>query len=149
MEDMKLFLVNHPRAFLADSKENGWTVYAGVTPQEAGSSGKQQPGNGGVTFTNAKSAALMEPNYAPLADNPSVLVLGGEGQGLKESLKTHADYFVSMRATPRAQAIDVGVDSLNVSVATALLAAEFMRKPHLEISGESIAGPGSENDLGF
>lgn len=55
-------------------------------------------------------------------------------------MRSCADYFVSMNSAERS--IDVGVDSLNVSVAVAVIAADFLRKPHRNPAK-------AEGDLGF
>lgn len=88
-------------------------------------------------------------DHIPLMQRPCILVLGGEGKGLRRPLVAHADYLVSMIPPLRARADDVGVDSLNVSVATAVLAAEFLRRPVQAVLDREAKRRTSGGDLGF
>jgi len=57
-------------------------------------------------------------------------MLGAEGEGLRQNLRNRADHFVSIEGGPKAESVpDVGVDSMNVSVATGVLLEAFLRKP--------------------
>jgi 21S rRNA (GM2251-2'-O)-methyltransferase len=57
-------------------------------------------------------------------------MLGAEGEGLRENLKNRANAFVSIaRGEQLNDSPDVGVDSMNVSVATGVLLESFLRKP--------------------
>lgn len=149
--------------FLQKSKQNGWAVYAGVTPPKVQSktSRSHKPshltragGSDGLDATSTSEqttelrqakvtsedlhgssllfATAQNPTeevngHSPLSIQPSILVFGGEEFGLRRSLKTQADYFVSMKAAKRS--IDIGLDSLNVSVAAGLITREFLRRP--------------------
>jgi len=53
-----------------------------------------------------------------LENGPVVLLMGGEGEGLRESIKKMCDKCISITAAPD---VDRGVDSLNVSVAAGVL----------------------------
>lgn len=133
--------IDQPRNFLAQSKENGWAIYAGVTPEDdseslsatrkqTDASNKPTGYSGSVTFTAARSSEPLQLPHVPLIKQPGILVLGGEGSGVKMSLQKHADFMVSMRAAKCH--VECGVDSLNVSVAAAVLLTEFLRKPNEE-----------------
>jgi 21S rRNA (GM2251-2'-O)-methyltransferase len=59
------------------------------------------------------------------AGHPVILAIGGEQKGLDWRLTKQAYAFVQI--APGINQLDVGVDSLNVSAASAILCAEFMR----------------------
>lgn len=68
------------------------------------------------------------------------MVLGGEGEGLRPAVLARAQYRVGIQG---ARDVDeVGVDSLNVSVASALLCARFMERG----GGEAREGRGREKE---
>lgn len=61
-----------------------------------------------------------------MREHPCILVLGGEGQGLRWDIQRKASFDVGIEG----QRIGQGtVDSLNVSVAAGLLCEAFLRKP--------------------
>ena len=63
-----------------------------------------------------------------LRRRPCLLVIGGEGHGISRMIRGHTDWIVSV---PSESHIDkVALDSLNVSVATAVLCAEYLRPPN-------------------
>jgi 21S rRNA (GM2251-2'-O)-methyltransferase len=58
--------------------------------------------------------------------HPTILMMGAEGTGLRPSLLNAAHYKVGIRA---GREDEIGLDSLNVSVAASLLCYEFLKKP--------------------
>lgn len=78
-------------------------------------------------------------------------MVGGEGRSVRRALRTEADYHVSVSASKRPSGI--GVDSLNVSVAAAVLAAEFLRGPEVRRQNRATKAEQediqAEGDLGF
>ncbi len=60
-------------------------------------------------------------------DSPTVIVMGGEGKGVSEKTKEHADFIVSIP-------MENGVESLNVSVAAAVVLYEWKRQMQLFIN---------------
>jgi 21S rRNA (GM2251-2'-O)-methyltransferase len=63
-------------------------------------------------------------------------MLGSEGSGIKASLMARAHFKVGIRG---GRAVDeVGVDSLNVSTAAALLCMEFLKRPKVEKKGDFL-----------
>jgi hypothetical protein len=66
------------------------------------------------------------PRYAT-SRHPLILMLGGESKGIERHLMKHVDAFLTIR--PFADTIAVGLDSLNVSVASALILSKVMRRP--------------------
>ncbi|KAF2099729.1 alpha/beta knot [Rhizodiscina lignyota] len=149
-EVMPLLSIESTRNFLAESKKNGWSIYAGMTPEPAPptpdlaskfsesstaetASSHPLPVNPSESSTSALHLADAQTpskrlvDHIPLVQHPCLLLFGGEGRGLRKTLSAHADYLVSMTAAKRPH--DVGVDSLNVSVAASVIAAEFLRRP--------------------
>lgn len=117
-EAMRLLSLPQPSNFVHDSSKYRWKVYAAVAP-----TGK--PGSVGQFLNTSKLAA-----DSPLAKHPCILMLGAEGEGLRQNLRNRADHFVSIEGGPKAESVpDVGVDSMNVSVATGVLLEAFLRKP--------------------
>jgi len=80
-----------------------------------------------ITFTTAKAPYSEKVNHTPLTRGPTILCLGEEGEGVKQAVLKRAHYYVGIRGARTDD--DIGVDSLNVSVAAAVLGAEFMRPP--------------------
>jgi len=108
---------------------------------------------GVVSFTSAKAPYSEQFDHTPLARSPTILCLGEEGEGVKQAVLKRAHYYVGIRGAKGHD--DIGVDSLNVSVAAAVLVAEFMRPPtrtHVPASATKHTDPGllkplSEQDL--
>ncbi|KAF1989796.1 hypothetical protein K402DRAFT_326005, partial [Aulographum hederae CBS 113979] len=121
-EKMSVLMTNTATDFLDKSIVNGWNVFAAVAPSE--------------TEEN------VEPRLTPLQSAPTILMVGGEGQGLRTYLKKRAQYFVGIRGARSVE--EIGVDSLNVSVAAAVLAAEFMRPPTQSDSDAEVVDAGKK-----
>lgn len=79
-----------------------------------------------VVFTYARSPKRVPSPHHPVATHPTILMMGAEGAGLRSSLINHAHYKVGIVA---GRQDEIGVDSLNVSVAASLLCFEFLKKP--------------------
>ncbi|KAI0186394.1 hypothetical protein EV127DRAFT_346319 [Xylaria flabelliformis] len=121
-----LFSVNSTVDFLSRSKENGWLVYAAVP------STKRSKGNSHLTVDRVET-------YDPLSSQPTVLVVGSEGEGLTKPVRREADHEVSI-PSPSGGFSNV-VDSLNVSVATGILCSAFLKKQTshmIEIEEDSV-----------
>jgi 21S rRNA (GM2251-2'-O)-methyltransferase len=110
-ENVVLFSVNKPAGFIADSKLNGWKAYAAVAP-----SGKRD--------SSMPPSITTDDLDNPLADEPCILMLGNEGEGLRWNLRSKADIELAIQGSTNAG----GVDSLNVSVATGILCTAFLRQ---------------------
>lgn len=97
--------------FLEESGKNGWQIYAAVAPPSG---------------TNARKGHFLSTSVlnAPLDKSPVVLMVGGEGEGLRYRLQKQAHHYIGIGG---ARAGLGGVDSLNVSVASALLTDAFLR----------------------
>jgi 21S rRNA (GM2251-2'-O)-methyltransferase len=111
-ENVTLFSVSKPAGFVADSRANGWKVYAAVAPSNART--------GGLGPKQVSTDDLFE----PLAEEPALLMLGSEGEGLRAGLKSKADVEICVKGWEGRK----GVDSLNVSVAAGILCASFLRR---------------------
>ncbi|KAI1748693.1 RNA methyltransferase [Xylaria castorea] len=130
-EVMTLFSVSSTVDFLTRSKENGWLVYAAVP------STKRSRGNSHLTVDRIET-------YDPLSSQPTVLVIGSEGEGLTKPVRRQANHEVSI---PQSASFTT-VDSLNVSVATAILSFAFLKNQTLhmpKMKEDPVAG-GSEEE---
>ncbi|OAA68676.1 RNA methyltransferase [Niveomyces insectorum RCEF 264] len=128
-EAMTLFSVDVPATFLAQSKAAGWKVYAAVP--------SPSPRRRGVDLDGLEAAD-------PLQDEACILVVGSEGEGLPRAIRREADVEVSVA---NRSGSDV-VDSLNVSVATGLLCASFL-KGAMRSSTDSKQAKPTERDGGL
>lgn len=108
-EFVPIFSVDNEVNFIKASKANGWKFFAAAAEHSAVGSkrGKQE----GTDAANI------------LRHNPCVLVLGNEATGLRPYIAKEADHKISVKG---ARPGDDMVDSLNVSVAAALLASKFL-----------------------
>lgn len=141
-EAIPLLFVENPQSFLESSASSGWNIYCATTPRTTEQPLARQGDfratsiialNEGIStqlpqqiqYTRARNGKSLPRNHCPVTNGPTILVVGGEGKGLKSSLTKHAWAYVEI--LPKINVDEIGVDSLNVSVATALLCAEFLR----------------------
>ncbi|GKT60423.1 LOW QUALITY PROTEIN: SpoU rRNA methylase [Colletotrichum tofieldiae] len=110
-EELRLFSVEDPVAFLDASQRAGWTSYAAVAP------------TAGLRNDNRQWTPESIEDSKPLTKEPTILVLGNEGSGLPYDIRKKATREITI---PR-MVMSSSVDSLNVSVATALLCNSFLR----------------------
>jgi 21S rRNA (GM2251-2'-O)-methyltransferase len=131
-EALRLFSVGSTMDFLTRSKEAGWMVYAAVP------STSRSRGNSHITLDRVET-------YDPLADSPTILVLGSEGEGLTKKIRREADHEVSI---PGASGTMGMVDSLNVSVAAGILCSAFLKKQRDLIDmGDTVSEQRNEPSL--
>lgn len=117
-EAVRLLSLSQPSHFVHDSSKYRWKVYAAVAP------------TGKTDFSGQFLSTSNVAADSPLAKHPCILMLGAEGEGLRQNLRNRADYFVSIAGGQRAESVpDVGVDSMNVGVAAGVLLEAFLRKP--------------------
>ena len=107
-EFMPYFRVKRDVDFLQRSKRNGWKVFAAIAP------GSRSEGNGRLRSTSMDDAA------SALSEGPCILLIGGEGAGLRPRLQKAADGMIGIKAAPTLRP-EIGLDSLNASVAAALM----------------------------
>ncbi|KAL5001930.1 Alpha/beta knot methyltransferase [Aspergillus recurvatus] len=127
-ENMTLLDVQNEVDFIKRSQANGWRFYAADVPKTGATylePGSLQP--------PSLTATTGEPDAA-IGQSPSVIMMGYEGSGLSNHIKARADSIVSIpgaRLLPGVGAASdpARVDSLNVSVAAALLMETFLRVP--------------------
>jgi 21S rRNA (GM2251-2'-O)-methyltransferase len=140
IEAVQILSLPQPSKFVYNSLLASWRVYAAVAP----TLGSNIPANEAAKYLTHSSVAAA----SPLRDHPCILMLGAEGEGLRDNLKNRADYFVSIEqgergSMPGGLLPGIGVDSMNVASAAGILVESFMRKP----AGALPLGIGSA--LGF
>lgn len=126
---MQILAVNAAAEFLDRSAKNGWKICAAVTPDaespRKGNIAKKGPKRPGVIVRQAsKRACLHDESDSSVGNHPLILAVGGEEVGLRENIRKRAHYFVDVR--PGIDVRAVGVDSLNVSTATALVCSHIL-----------------------
>ncbi|KAI9805646.1 MAG: hypothetical protein M1833_005138 [Piccolia ochrophora] len=121
IEHLPILSLAQPVSFVDESKREGWKFYAAVAP----------PGHHDTFSGPSPIAATPSKNYLAatavskaLDQYPCVLMLGAEGDGLRRELRRKAHYEVGVEGAGAGHA---GVDSLNVSVAAALLTHAFLQ----------------------
>ena len=112
-ETLPLVSVSQPGDFIDQCKRNGWKIYAAVAPTPG-----KRTGLGNYFSTSDLGS--------PVQNHPCLLILGGEGEGLRWNIQTKADFDVGIDGLRNGHG---KVDSLNVSVAAGLLCEAFLRKP--------------------
>ncbi|KLJ13813.1 hypothetical protein EMPG_11267 [Blastomyces silverae] len=136
-ENIPILTTTNPTLFLKNTRMNGWKIFAAEAP--AAASASQQ------TFGTSTEQVLSRRDVsAKLSEAPCILMLGSEDQGLQRSVRQQADGAVVIPGalTLSSEEDRAGVDSLNVSVASALLCEAFLGDP-------SSTGPGSSQAEGM
>ncbi|KAH8795793.1 hypothetical protein F5882DRAFT_397011 [Hyaloscypha sp. PMI_1271] len=110
-EDVTLFTVKNPAGFVVNSKKAGWKVFAAVAPAE-----KPDPA--------VPAPISTEQLDDPLSEDPCILMLGSEGEGLRWNLRSKADVELYIEGSRQSH----NVDSLNVSVAAGILCFSFLNR---------------------
>lgn len=118
-EALQILAIQRPADFVATSSRNGWRVHAAVAPEASGNNYK----------STTRPQFSTNKMVSPLARAPSILMMGAEGEGLRLNLKNKASYNVLIAGQQRRAKDDMGVDSLNVGAAAAVLIEAFMRAP--------------------
>jgi 21S rRNA (GM2251-2'-O)-methyltransferase len=128
-EALPIFKVAEPTDFLGKSSRAGWRIYASdaIPPPRPASSDVQDDTSSNIVYTFARSIKRLPVDHSPVADHPTILMMGAEGTGLRDSLLNLAHYKVGIRQGRSAD--EVGVDSLNVSAAASILCYEMLQKP--------------------
>lgn len=133
-EALPMFKVNQASDFLGRSARAGWRIYASDAvpaaelPSLVGSSPvKQAPPQSNVVFTQARNSKRLPVEHCPVESHPTILMMGAEGTGLRSSLLNLAHFKVGI--VHGRETDEVGVDSLNVSVAASLLCYAILQKP--------------------
>lgn len=124
-ENMTILHVKNEVDFIQRSQANGWRFYAA-----------DAPGPGATYVSRAGPDGTGNSGNILATQSPSVLMMGSEGSGLSSHIKSHADAIVSIPGARHGNELGVRsdparIDSLNVSVASALLMEMFLRTPLL------------------
>lgn len=122
-ENMTLLHVRNEVDFMQKSQANGWRFYAA-----------DAPGLGATYFDRDSPSGEGSNLTTPTTQSPSVIMMGSEASGLSTHIKSHADAIISIPGARHGLELGVQsdparVDSLNVSVAAALLMNMFMHTP--------------------
>lgn len=135
-EAMPILTVRNPLEFLSRSSINGWRIYAAdalpppvdnfnVTKDHFRFALDPQNTSPLISFSRPHTRAVLH-EHTPLLAHPTILMFGGESKGFTRSIRAKANYLVGIRGT---KGLDLGIDSLNVSVAAGLIMLELLRKP--------------------
>ncbi|RMZ91381.1 hypothetical protein DV736_g1395, partial [Chaetothyriales sp. CBS 134916] len=117
-EFMPIFRIRNEVEFLESSLDSGWHISTAVAPDaQVRVTGSRRP----------QSAGSRQTSERILESQPTILILGNEGTGVRQKLMKLSDSFMSIQD---AQGIHEGVDSLNVSAAAAILMRDLV-KPFL------------------
>lgn len=112
LELMPIYYVDRPLSFFSKSQEEGGWMF--VTSCLTSANAKDQKYMGGKTLSLDDLRGMC--NKLPV-----VLVVGNECNGVRTNLRMRSDFFVEIPYGRATDEITSPVDSLNVSVATALL----------------------------
>lgn len=134
-EAIPIFKVSKALDFLGQSARAGWRIYASdaIPPAEQSalqgvpSSQSQIAPQSSIIYTQARSAKRLPIEHSPVGSYPTILMMGAEGSGLRSSLLNLAHFKVGIRHGREVD--EIGVDSLNVSVAASLLCYEMIQRP--------------------
>lgn len=117
-ENMRLLKVAKEVQFIQQCQANGWRFYAA-----------DAPGLNSMLFDTDVDTGNR---FSPATQSPSVIMMGSESDGLSRHIKSHADSIVSIPGARISNEFGIEsdparIDSLNVSVAAALLMEMFLK----------------------
>lgn len=139
-EGIPIFKVHQPSDFLGRSAREGWQIYASdaIPPsvQRPITDAASDESSSRVVYTFSRSARRLPASHCPVNEHPTILMMGSEDTGLRSSLLNQAHYKVGIRHGREVD--EVGVDSLNVSVAASLLCFEMLQKPQPKSHTEEL-----------
>jgi 21S rRNA (GM2251-2'-O)-methyltransferase len=127
--------VGDSNEFLKKSANAGWCIYASdaVPPPPSVVSPDVQLEEASTTkvvYSITQTRKRLAADHSPVAEHPTILMMGAEGTGLRRGLVNWARYKVGI---PHGREFnEVGVDSLNVSVAASILCYEMLQKPRAQ-----------------
>lgn len=114
LEYLPILHVKNEREFVRASRRNGWKFFAADAPETDGRIMRR------IVTTRGGEALPVE---GALLKHPCVLVLGNEDEGIRDFMRTLMD---GIAAIPNSRPGLGDIDSLNVSVAAALLTQKFI-----------------------
>jgi 21S rRNA (GM2251-2'-O)-methyltransferase len=127
-EALSIFKAQHPAAFLENSRAAGWHVICATTPRQNGRQSMNKSlivPSSNIRYHMSSLKDVRSIN-AKFSSSPQIIVVGGEGRGLRKFLTANTDSFLEILA-PR-DTSSVGLDSLNVSVAAAMVCNEVLTR---------------------
>ncbi|KAL5118561.1 hypothetical protein ACEQ8H_003576 [Pleosporales sp. CAS-2024a] len=135
-EAIPIFKVSSPRDFLGKSARAGWRIYASDSiATRPATAGEKEEGSSKIVYSVGPSGKQLPNAHCPVAEHATILMMGAEGEGLGAGLLKLANYKVGIK---HGRDVDeVGVDSLNVSVAASILCYEMLQKPSAKGGGGS------------
>ena len=110
-EYLPVLTVKNEHSFVKLSQQKGWKFLVATSPDSSSGLGR------------ARKSMSMAAMASVLKESPCVLMLGSEGEGARPHLQKLADGSVGIES---ARGPKQGLDSLNVSVAAALLIQQFL-----------------------
>ncbi|ODQ63906.1 RNA methyltransferase [Nadsonia fulvescens var. elongata DSM 6958] len=127
VECIDIYQTDKPLQLFEKSRENGWKIVAATIDPAAEPIDDTDPRLG----ASKKPCQVLALDQAKelLKKSPVILVLGSEGEGIRKSLIQRSDFTVSIPIANRVildGETNSPVDSLNVSVASALLVSKFL-----------------------
>lgn len=132
-EYMHYLRIKNDIDFVKTSQSNGWKFFAAVAPKSASASRR------------GPSVFRLQEAEEALLKGPCVLMFGGEGDGLRPRLQKVSDGTVGIEGAVGAKT-GSGLDSLNVSVAAALLMQVFVKGSTTKARRENLEGEVSRED---
>jgi 21S rRNA (GM2251-2'-O)-methyltransferase len=124
-EAIPIFKVHEPAEFLGSASRNGWRCYAADAVPTPKGKDAEEGSPSDIVYTQARSNKKLD-EHSPVTEHPTILMMGAEGTGLKTSLQNIAHYKVGIKHGRHVD--EVGVDSLNVSVAASLLCHDMLKR---------------------
>lgn len=115
-EALPIAVIKHTSKFLETCKTNGWQIHAADAADSLNI--KERSRRAGIRYCSTSTLGR------PTDRDPCVLLLGSEEKGLYPDVQRLANHIITIEGQRFGQA---GVDSLNVSVAAALLFDAFLR----------------------
>jgi 21S rRNA (GM2251-2'-O)-methyltransferase len=147
-EAIPIFKVGEASEFLGKSSRAGWRIYASASVPPVSSTSpetEEDTTSSDIVYTIARSSKRLPADHSPVAEHPTILMMGAEGTGLRAGLLNLAHYNVGIR---HGRDVDeVGVDSLNVSVAASLLCYKMLQKAKTKTKTKVEAVEDAENTL--
>lgn len=135
-EALHLFRLDNPSDMLRRAAKGGVGILCATTPTERPGKAKRQETTqlhevkddvDGVRYLSHDQS--IEDGIGTFLDaKPQILIIGGEGRGLRPFITKEADTFIEVASPRQKEAGDVGLDSLNVSVAAGIVVQEVMTK---------------------
>lgn len=130
VEALPLAYTNFATKFVADSKSCKWNVFAAHLPaSESTDTDEMSLNTTSSSICNITMNKLGAETFAidkNLKNAQTLMVVGGEGRGLTEKILQQCHGFVHVKAGRDTSVI--GLDSLNVGVATALCTAHLLSR---------------------